>query len=123
MHIFDDVEVATDDLSGQLLPVASRWIHIGALLCPDIEFSWLSGQRSSDDHQNLRALMRTWLNSIGDVTLQRLVEAVEHSAGGKDPALAKKIKEKYAGELSRDCLSFNRVSRSNLCLQGMHVFD
>ena len=99
-HIFDDLDDATDKLSGLLSPVASRWIHIGALLCPDIEFSWLLKQTSDNSEQNLRALMAAWLNSMGDVTLQRLVEVVEHSAGGKDPALAKRIYDKYAGELS-----------------------
>ena len=97
LSIFDGVEDALDDLLVDLSAVASRWIHIGALLSPDITFSWLSEQRSGDDQQNLRATMEAWLNSIGDVTLQRLVEAVEHSAGGKNPVLAKTIKDKYAG--------------------------
>ena len=78
--------------------MAYRWIHVGALLCPDITFSWLSEQRSGDDQQNLRALMRAWLNSMGDVTLQRLVEAVEHRAGGNNLVLAKMIKVKYTGK-------------------------
>ena len=41
-----------------------------------------------------------WLDTLGEaVTLQRLVEAVEHSAAGSNPTLAASIKSKLESEL------------------------
>ena len=95
--IFKEADDALDNLMVDLTAVASRWIHIGALLGPDITFAWLSIQTSGNHQQILRDMLATWMDSIGEVTLQRLVEAVEHSAGGKNPAVANTIKDKCAG--------------------------
>ena len=88
VHVYESAEDATSALWTELLPVARRWLHIGLLL--GIKFSWLEQTRckGNDDEQNLRDMLTHWLNSLGDVTLPRLVEAVEHSAGGKNPRLA-----------------------------------
>ena len=90
--VYDSVDVATDDLSRKLLDVAHRWIHIGVLL--GVEWAWLARLRESrgSAQQSLRETLHHWLNSLGEVTLPRLVEAVEHSAGGNNSRLADKIK-------------------------------
>ena len=86
-------EDAAHSLCGELLDVFSRWIHIGVIL--GVEFSWLEGRIGKDtDQQNLRDTIKHWLNSLGDVTLQRLVGAVEHGAGGNNPQLAEVLREK-----------------------------
>ena len=94
-HIYESDEAATDSLSRELSPIAHHWMHIGVLL--GVEFSWLEQRTSADHHQNLRATLNHWLNSLGDITLQRLVEAVEHRAGGNNPQLAGTLKEKCEG--------------------------
>lgn len=69
--------------------VTSQWMHIGVLL--GIPFDWLKG-RKSNDHQNLIATLTHWLNNTPDASLQQLVEAVEHGAGGGSHAVADSIK-------------------------------
>ena len=93
--MYHSAEEATTHLSRELKRVAHRWLHIGLLL--GIEFWWLEQRRNTDDQQNLRGMLKHWLNSLGDVTLQRLIEAVEHSAGGKSPTLAGEIKMRLMG--------------------------
>ena len=77
--------------------MAHRWLHIGLLL--EIEFYWLERRERStdDDQQNLHGMLKHWLNSLRNVTLQRLIEAVEHSAGGRSPKLAGEIKKRLMG--------------------------
>ena len=97
-HVYHSAEEATTHLSRELLPVAHRWLHIGLLL--GIEFWWLEQrERSTDDQQNLRGMLKHWLNLLGNayVTLQRLIEAIEHSAGGNNPTLAGQIKMRLMG--------------------------
>ena len=93
-HIYESVEEATESLSRELSAVAHWWVQVGVLL--DVALAWLEKKRNerSDDQQTLRDMLGQWLDSLGDVTLQRLVEAVEHSAGGSDPALAAAIRTK-----------------------------
>ena len=93
--LYDSDDAATDSLSGELLPVSHRWIHLGVLL--GVDFSWLQSREGSKQ-QNLRATINHWLNSLGDVTLQRLVEAVEHRAGGNNPQVAKVLREKLTSK-------------------------
>ena len=94
--MYYSAEEATTHLSRELLPVAHRWLHIGLLL--GIKFWWLEQrERSTDDQQNLRDMLKHWLNLLRNVTLQRLIEAVEHSAGGKSPTLAGEIKMRLMG--------------------------
>ena len=94
--VYSSAEEATTNLSTELSSVARRWLHIGLLL--GIKFCWLEQrERSTDDQQNLRGMLKHWLNSLGNVTLQRLIEAVEHSAGGKSPTLAGEIKMRLTG--------------------------
>ena len=93
-HTYDSVDEATEALSRELSAVAHRWVQVGVLL--GVAFSWLEQRRNArqDDQQNLRDTLCHWLDTLGEaVTLQRLVEAVEHSAGGNSPALAETVKK------------------------------
>ena len=89
--VYRDAEEAKRNLSRELSPVAHRWLHIGVLL--GIKLWWLEQRRSGDAQQNLRDMLYR-LISHHSVTLQRLVEAVEHRAGGNNPELAQELKSK-----------------------------
>ena len=89
---------AVDDISWDLSQVVTRWKHVGVLL--GVKYSVLE-RISGDDNveQNLRDTIAEWLNNCDTQTqtLQRLVEAVEHSAGGRNPNLARDIRDKHVG--------------------------
>ena len=93
VYIYDELDDAAYQLSRMLSDVAQRWIHVGIIL--GVKWSWII-QRSGrdDDRQNLREMLCHWLESITNVTLQRLVEAVKHSAGGNNYRLAETINNK-----------------------------
>ena len=96
--LYSSDDEALDDILTYLSRVAIRWQHVGVLLGVRYEFLESLAQGLDDDsQQNMRAMIEEWLNNCDTVTLQRLVEAVEHSAGGKNPALAKEIRDKHAG--------------------------
>ena len=80
-------------LNGVLYEVRDRWIHIGILL--GVVYHQLMRIKKKDESQRLRETLTEWLNNGRVVTLQRLVEAVEHSAGGNSPAKAKEVMDKY----------------------------
>ena len=89
-----------ETLSRELSAVAHRWFQVGVLL--GVELHWLEQRRNAGqpDSQNLDDTLDYWLESCDEaVTLQRLVEAVEHSAGGNNPILAAAIKSKLESEL------------------------
>ena len=90
--IYGSDEAATDSLCEELLQVSHHWIHLGVLL--GVQFFQLKSMKGTNQ-QNLRDTINLWLNSLGDVTLQRLVEAVEHKAGGNNPRLAEVLRKKY----------------------------
>ena len=94
------MDEATEALSRELPAVAHRWVQVGVLL--GVAFSWLEQRRSAGlpDWLNMEDTLHHWLDTLGEaVTLQRLVEAVEHSAGGNNPILAAAIKSKLESEL------------------------
>ena len=97
-HPYNSVRQATEALSRELSNVAYRWIQVGVLL--GVGLPWLEERRSTrqTDQQNLRETLHHWLESpFEDITLQHLVEAVDHSAGGDNPALAAAIKSNLTG--------------------------
>ena len=97
-HLYNSVDQATEALSRELSAVAHRWIQVGVLL--GVGLPWLEQRRSTrqTDQQNLREVLRYGLDTLDEViTLQRLVEAVEHSAGGDNPTLAAAIKSNLTG--------------------------
>ena len=96
--MYDMSDDAVDGFCKTLDDVAPRWINIGVLL--DVKWSWLYDRyvRDNDPQQNLRAMLHKWMDSGGNgVTLPRLVEAVDHRAGGNHPILAKEIIDKFSG--------------------------
>ena len=97
-HLYNCVDEAMEALSRELLAVAHRWVQVGVFL--GVEYYWLEQRRSArqTDQQNLREVLRYCLDTLGEaITLQHLVEAVEHNAGGSDPTLAAAIKSKLTG--------------------------
>ena len=93
----ESIDNAIDGLMGDLSSVATRWMQIGVFL--GVEFSFLEERvHSKDLQQNLSDTLTNWLESSsspsGNVTLQRLVEAIEHTGGGNKPRLAATIKAK-----------------------------
>lgn len=90
-YIYDDSATAMEshELPAKLSAVANEWMHIGVLL--GVPFSWLT-EKNGTPQENLSDTLREWLDEVPEATLQRLVEAVEHSAGGGNPAKAAEIK-------------------------------
>ena len=63
-----------------------------------VKYSFLEDKSRRDDvQQNMRDTIEEWLNNCDTETqtLQRLVEAVEHRAGGRNPNLAKDIRDDH----------------------------
>lgn len=91
-YIYDNVDAAVQphELPAMLSDVANEWMHIGVLL--GVSFDWLKQRRNAPPRQNLIAILRQWLNTTPEATLQHLVEAVEHKAGGGYPFKAAEIK-------------------------------
>ena len=93
----ESIDNAINGLMGDLSSVTNRWMQIGVFL--GVEFSFLEERVHSEDfQQNLSDTLANWLESSsspsGNVTLQRLVEAIEHTGGGNKPILARNIKAK-----------------------------
>ena len=77
-------------------------MQIGVFL--GVEFSFLEGMIYSEDSgQNLHDTLENWLQSqTFEITIRRLVEAIEHTGGGNNPILAATIKAKLTGQLYID---------------------
>ena len=79
----------------KLLPVASKWKHIGLAL--GLSPSQLKTVQSDDVLSCLTEMLELWLNKsynvekYGEPTWQMLREAVKHPAGGNSAACAKQI--------------------------------
>ena len=116
----DSVEKATGALSQELSQIAHCWIHVGVLL--GVRFSWLEKRSSeqSDSQQNLHDTLSHWLNSSDDVTLQRLVEAIEHKAGGNYPILAKRIIDWYKDWVVKCASQCEQSFPSKSIMMGLH---
>lgn len=87
--IYDNDDIAVNELKKLLANVANEWMHIGVLL--GVTFDWLK-QRAQSPKQNLIETLSEWLKKSSKATLQQLVEAVEHKAGGSNPTVAKALK-------------------------------
>ena len=89
------------DVTNELIPVATRWKHIGLLLGLD------PAQLNVIEVENRKAgvclseVLHLWLKKaysserFGEPSCAQLARAVGHPAGGNNRALAKKIAEKY----------------------------
>ena len=109
--VYDSIDSATDDLSRKLSDVAHRWIQTGVLL--GVEWAWLVSlrERRVTAQQSLRETLRHWLDSLGEVTLPRLVEAIEHSAGANDSRLAEAMKSPM---LADECSPSSQVDQEQV---------
>ena len=91
------------DVKSELIPVATRWKHIGLALRLDPAqlFKIESDHGTVDDR--LTEVLHLWLKKaynserFGEPSWTLLARAVGHPAGGNDRALAEKIAEKYGG--------------------------
>ena len=91
------------DVKSELLPVATRWKHIGlALRLDPAQLDTIEMEnRKADDC--LTKVVHLWLKKeynrerFGEPSWTLVARAVGHPAGGNDRALAEKIAEKYGG--------------------------
>jgi len=96
------------DVKTELIPVAARWRDVGIALrvrsdkLDNIETVW-----SKDLSRCLELMVTEWLKrnynvgKFGEPTWQKLVEAVNSSAGGANTALARDIASRHkAGGMS-----------------------
>lgn len=80
------VEVA-DELCHLLTDVSDRWFQIGVLLGIKVpKLKALKGEKNP-----LLAMLQRWLNDPGDKTVELVVEATSHRAGGNNKVAAKKV--------------------------------
>ena len=105
------------DIIRELTDVTAKWRNIGIILgIPDNRLKAIKGDSPPD---YLREMLSTWLQKnynvkrFGEPTWMKLVEAVNHSAGGEDSSLAMKIARKHKG-------TCNSVTGSLKCT-GMRV--
>ena len=93
-----------DDLADsirELTDVAAKWRNIGIQL--GIRDSQLEAMQGHSPLDCLRQMLSTWLRKnynveqFGEPTWAKLVEVVDHSAGGGNPSLAMKIAKKHGG--------------------------
>ena len=60
-----------------------------------ITVSNLNACKQSSDDDSLRYMLDQWLNNSDEASVQHIVEAVAHPAGGNNPVLAKDIATHY----------------------------
>ena len=101
------LSVDIDDLftvNSELLPVAHRWRKIGLALRLDPNLlNRVRHKNHVEVEDYLEDVLTEWLNKaynttrFGDPSWKLLVEAVAHSAGGNNRALAETIAQKHNG--------------------------
>ena len=91
------------DVKSELIPVATRWKHIGlALRLDPAQLSIIESDQGRVDDR-LTEVLHLWLKKaynskrFGEPSWTLLARAVGHPAGGNNRALAEKIAEKYGG--------------------------
>ena len=101
-YLFKTSSEALDAICKDLVSVKHLWKPIGVLL--GVKYTaFLQQRKDGKDQENLRQTIRQWLDTSKMLTLQRLVEAVEHSAGGNNYSLARQIKDKYTATTGWRC--------------------
>ena len=91
------------EVNSELVPVAPRWKTMGlALKLKPYVLDLIEENRTNVESRLLNVLTE-WLNKayntarLGDPSWKLLVEAVAHSAGGNNRALAETIAKKHNG--------------------------
>lgn len=109
MSLFLETEInytttGEDDLADsirELTDVAAKWRNIGIQL--GIRDSQLEAMQGDSPLDCLRQMLSTWLRKnynvkqFGEPTWAKLVEVIDHSAGGGNPSLAMEIAKKHGG--------------------------
>ena len=89
------------EVNSELLPVASRWKNMGLALKLKPYVLNTIEKNHTDVESRLLDVLTEWLNKaynttrFGDPSWKLLVEAVAHSAGGNNRALAETIAKKH----------------------------
>ena len=90
------------DLKRELLPVISRWKHIGlALRLDPSKLKKLERENRDNLEDCLTEVLTLWLKKayntekFGEPSWELLARAVAHPSGGNNPALAEEIGKKY----------------------------
>ena len=84
-------------MQSELIPVATKWRNIGLALQLKPDILENIDTHSGNPHACLLSMVTEWLKRNNDVkkfgepTWQRLVEAVDHPAGGANTVLAREI--------------------------------
>ena len=101
------------DVKSELIPVATRWKHIGLALRLDPAQLDVIEMENKKVDDCLTKVLHLWLKKaynserFGEPSWTLLARAVGHPAGGNDRALAEKIAKKYGGSgllCVRDCV-------------------
>ena len=79
--------------------VVSRWYEIGVLLGVRVaDLNLIQSDETLDQRERLGAMLKAWLDKTScEHSWRVLVDAVDHEAGGNNPAEAEKIAEKHPG--------------------------
>ena len=87
------------DVKEEVIDLASRWKDLGLAL--GVKYSTISSKNHDNPEDCLRDTLQAWLQQQYDTTKfgqpswQVLCKAVEHRAGGNNPALARSIRERH----------------------------
>lgn len=91
-NIITEITEVTESLCRHLSAVSGRWFQIGVLLGVDVP----TLREFEHGNNPLRAMLQQWLNNYtGMPTVEHVVEATRHSAGGSNHTLADEILTKY----------------------------
>ena len=104
--MYTSISTATDeddlpDTIRELADVAAKWRNIGIQL--GVRDSQLEAIQGNSPVDCLRPMLSTWLQKnynvkkFGEPTWMKLIKAVNHPAGGGNPALAMKIAKNHEG--------------------------
>ena len=108
LHVINVFPSPTDiddlfEVNSELLPVASRWKNMGLALKLKPYVLNMIEKNHTDVESRLLDVLTEWLNKaynttrFGDPSWKLLVEAVTHSAGGNNRALAVTLAKKHNG--------------------------
>ena len=91
------------DVMEEVLGIAAKWNQLGmALRIKPADLDTISSKHPNDPKECLRDMLLTWLRQRYDTkkfglpSWKLLCQAVEKSAGGDDPGLARKIAEDHS---------------------------